>query len=183
MLTDRQRKLYENLKLLLALSSSASYEEREIISWAKKEIEQTNNFRDTMNVLLLKLDDLNRFRVNGLSRDVKKLFDELVKIYKDSYKEYRNKMNDISLPSRTYGTSINRYIWSKNSGRLTLGGMVNVVFSVAFFALVLYAIFASPILPFLNNKYGDIGDIAFLIALFILYSAFVYIRGRKRNKK
>ncbi|WP_260316135.1 hypothetical protein [Lactococcus lactis] len=56
---------------------------------------------------------------------------------------------------------MNRYIWSKNNGRFTFGGMLNVVFSVAFFALALYVIFASPVLPYLNNKYGDIWDIVF----------------------
>ena len=184
MLTDRQQKFYENLNFLLSLSSSASYEEREIISWTKKEIEQSKNFKDTMNVLLLKLDDLNEYRINGLSHDVKLFFNELVKLYGDSYKESRDKMNDTSLPSRTYGTSMNRYIWSKNNGRLTLSGMLNVVFSIAFFALALYVIFASPVLPYLNNKYGDIGDIVFLIALFILYSVFVYTRRKgKKNKK
>ena len=133
MLTDRQQKFYENLNFLLSLSSSASYEEREIISWTKKEIEQSKNFKDTMNVLLLKLDDLNEFRINGLSHDIKQFFDELVKIYGDSYKESRDKMSGIPLPSRTYGTSMNRYIWSKNNGRFTIGGMLNVVFSVVFF--------------------------------------------------
>lgn len=39
MLTDRQNEYYQKISFLLELSSSATYEERDALTWAKKEIE------------------------------------------------------------------------------------------------------------------------------------------------
>lgn len=154
------------------------------MTWAKKEIESKKIFKQVIYPLLIKLSNLKKYRKNGLSTDVNSLYDELNEVYGNDYSEQDEKYStdDLSYSSKTYGSRIPHYIWSKEGGRFSIRDIIEFCFIVLLFSFILFVIFFSPLLPYLNKQFGDLGVILFLIFILIIF-AVVNIIYRKKYRK
>lgn len=80
------------------------------------------------------------------------------------------------------GSRIPHYIWSKEGGRFSIRDIIEFCFIVLLFSFILFVIFFSPLLPYLNKQFGDLGVILFLIFILIIF-AVINIIYRKKYRK
>lgn len=184
-LTDRQHKIYEELKTLLSLSSTATVEERRYLQQAKEAIGRGKNFKKSIHALNWNLKKIKAYK-GALSPKVDALYEKTSSIYGNpvydaKYVDWKDSSSD---PRVFYGGSGRTSSWrrreelseekyQKTSKRWLWDGL-----SVSAVLTLILILLFSPVLEELKNILGDLIFFSLLAVVLLAIALWLLVSGR-----